>query len=104
MADELVKVPADLTSPRNAKFSAKTPAAGAGEGGKDSLMVQPDNLYCPSAMESDGNDKPVPTDRSAKVSANFKLAKNNNETGTSLSKVDSVDFGTGKHSSPDQKR
>lgn len=88
MADSLIKTPADLSNPRDAKFTAKTPAVGAGASGADTLVTQPDSLYCPANV----------------VSSSLKPAKNSNEQGTSLSQAVSVDFGTGTHSSPDQKR
>lgn len=88
MADALVKAPADLTSPRNAKFTAKTPTAGSGEQGADQLVSLSSGQCSPGSVT--GSD--------------FKTAQNSNESGKSLGVAVSVDFGTGTHSSPDQKR
>lgn len=88
MADALVKAPADLTSPRNAKFTAKTPAAGSGEQGADQLVSQ----------------SPAQCSPNTATGSDFKAGQNSNESGKSLSVAVGVDFGTGEHTSPDQKR
>lgn len=110
MAD-LIKFSKNQTSPADMKgsdFKVKTPKEGAGEEGMDQLLKQSDTQMGPRHTEDSGEGKgygtPVPTDRSAKVSANFKVSSNSNEAGTSVGTGVSVDFGDGKHSSPDQKK
>jgi hypothetical protein len=103
--DKLVSADTNLTDPGNAKFKvAGTPKMGAGMQGMNKLVDQPMMSCCPGDMESDGADKPMPTDRSARVSANFKTSVSKAESGTAKSVDASVDFKTGKHSSFDQKR
>lgn len=109
--DELVSLGKNQTNPYDAKGSdwkVKVPAEGSGEEGMDMLLKQTDTQMGPRHTEDDGEGKgygtPVPTDRSAKVSANFKVMSNSNEAGTSVGSGVSVDFGDGMHSSPDQKK
>lgn len=104
--NQLVSVPQGLLTPADMTgkdFKAKVPAEGSGEEGMDKLYKQSPNQMAPGDAESDGMDKPTPTDRSARVSANFKEMKNSNEGGTSLSSSAYVSFGDGCNMSPDQK-
>ena len=96
--DEMVKLSTNQTSPYLAKGSdwkVKVPAAGSGEEGMNQLDKLSVTQEGPRHTEDSGPGTPVPTDRSAKVSANFKEMKNSNESGTSLSFGASVDFGKG---------
>jgi len=109
--DQLVSLGKNQTNPYDAKGSdwkVKVPAEGSGEEGMDQLLKQSETQTGPRHTEDDGQGKgygtPVPTDRSAKVSANFKVSGNSNEGGSALGYSVGVDFGDGKHSSPDQKK
>lgn len=86
---ELASLPTRLSNPDSMSgkdFKAKTPAVGA-DGGAGSLFKQTPDQMCPGDVT--GSD--------------FKEQKNSNEGGTSLGYKVSVDFGSGMHSSPDQK-
>lgn len=105
--NQLVSVPQNLCCPASMSgkdFKVKTPSEGAYEEGKDQLYKQSENQVSPRQTEDEGDNKPTPTDRSAKISANFKVAKSSAEGGKSVGAGVSVDFGDGNHASPDQKK
>jgi hypothetical protein len=108
---DLVMPSKNLYTPADVKasdFKAKTPAMGSGEEGKDQLFKDSVNQCAPRHAEDGGTGGgygvPMPTDRSRVIESNFKTQKNTGEMGTSMGTGVSVDFGTGMHASPDQKK
>lgn len=101
MADQLIVLDGNLSSPGNAKasdFKVSVPAAGQAEGANQ-LFKDSENQCGPRHTEDSGAaggyGTPVPGDRSRVIAANFKIQQNTGDAGTAVSVPASVDFKDG---------